>query len=588
MAEPRYPNVALDAADQSNGKEQDAKVTDLDHDRDSSQQQEETIDKEAQAGVRDVEAIATVWSNTSLIITYVMIWIIYFVMLMQQASSAALTPFVTSAFQLHSLTPTVGIISTITGGVCILTIAKILDVFGRPHGYALSLVIVTIGLIMMAATNTVEMYAAAQVFWTVGNNSLLYTVNIIVADTSSLRNRGLMTALTASPSIITIWLGGPISEGFLKGPGWRWVYGMFSIMVPIICAPLLVLLLTNLFKAKRQGVIVSEKEKRSPVASVLYYAREFDAVGLLLLTAGLSMFLLSFNLYGFQPLQWRSPLIICLLVFGVLFVVLFAVWEKFLAPVTFIPYSLLLDRNMVGACVLGTTLFISFFCWNSFFTSYLMVVHNLSVTNASYVYQIYGLGSSLFAIATGVAIRYTGRFKAMTLYGAIPIYILFMGLMIHFRDSKSSNLGLIIMCQIFLAAAGGIMLITPQIAAVSASNHQNVAVVMAVLSMFSAVGGAVGLTVAGTIWQNVFPVKLAEYLPVEALPELVNIYAMLEVQLMYPVGSPTRIAIQRAYADAQSMMLTGGTAVWVLAVVGVAIWRNTDVRSMKQVKGTVV
>ncbi|RXG42820.1 hypothetical protein VDGE_09805 [Verticillium dahliae] len=583
MAEPRHPDVPLHVA----SKEQEAKIRDLEHDRDSSQQQEETIDKEAQAGVRNVEAIATVWSKTTLIIAYVLIWIVYFVTLMQQMSSASLTPFVTSAFQLHSLTPTVGIISTVAGGVCILTIAKVLDVFGRPQGYAVSLVITTIGLVMMAATNSVEMYAAAQVFWTVGTNSLLYTVNIIVADTSSLRNRALMTALTASPNIITIWLGGPISEGFLNGPGWRWAYGMFSIIVPVLCAPLLALLLVNLSKAKEQGVIVSEKEKRSPVASVLYYAREFDAVGLLLLTVGLSMFLLSFNLYGFQPLQWRSPLIICLLVFGVLLVVLFALWEKFLAPVTFIPYSLLLDRNMVGACVLGTTLFISFFCWNSFFTSYLMVVHDLSVTKASYVYQIYGLGGSLFSIATGVAIRYTGRFKAITLYGAIPVYVLFMGLMIHFRDAKSSNLGLIIMSQVFLSAAGGIMLITPQIAAVSASNHQNVAVVMAVLSMFSAVGGAVGLTVAGTIWQNVFPVKLAEYLPVEAQPELFNIYAMLEAQLMYPVGTPTRIAIQKAYADAQSMMLTGGTAVWVLAVVGVAIWRNTDVRTMKQVKGNV-
>ncbi|KAM0324349.1 hypothetical protein ACHAQA_008130 [Verticillium albo-atrum] len=588
MGELQHPDVSLDAVNSSTGKDQDAVVRDLGHDNDSSQHHEKAIDEEAQAGVRDIEAIATVWSKSTLITAYVLIWIVYFVMLMQQASSVALTPWVTSAFQLHSLTPTVGIISYIVGGVCNLTVAKILDVFGRPQGYAAALLITMIGIIMMAATNSVEMYAAAQAFWTVGNNALLFSVNILVADTSSLRNRGLMTALTASPNIITTWLGGPISEAFLAGPGWRWCYGMFSIMVPILCAPLLGLLVFNYIKAKKHGVVSEKKGTRSPLASFVFYAREFDAVALLLLTAGLAMFLLSFNLYGLQALGWRSPLIICLLVFGIALIVTFAIWEKFWAPVTFIPYSLLLDRNVIGACFLGTVLFISFFCWNSLFSSYLMVVHDLSVTEASYVYQIYGLGSSLFTIATGLFIRYTGHFKAITLYGAIPVYILFMGLMIHFRDSSSANIGYIIMCQIFLSAAAGVIIITSQISAMSATSHQHIAVVMAILSMFSSIGGAVGGTIAGTIWQSIFPVKLAEYLPAEDLPELFNIYAMLEVQLSYPIGSPARIAIQRAYADAQSMMLTGGTAIWVLALVAVAFWRNTDVRTTKQVNGLVI
>ena len=62
-----------------------------------------------------------------------------------------------------------------------------------------------IGLIMMAACNTVEAYAAAQVFYTVGNNGLQYSLSVFVADTSSLRNRGLMQAVVSSPTMITGW-----------------------------------------------------------------------------------------------------------------------------------------------------------------------------------------------------------------------------------------------------------------------------------------------------------------------------------------------------------------------------------------------
>ncbi|OJI97292.1 hypothetical protein ASPVEDRAFT_79018 [Aspergillus versicolor CBS 583.65] len=179
--------------------------------------------------------------------------------------------------------------------------------------------------------------------------------------------------------------------------------------------------------------------------SVWYYAREFDAVGLLLLTAGLALFLLPFNLYTLQPLGWRSPLTICLLVFGVVLIVLFTLWERFFAPVTFIPFAILIDRNMVGACLLSTVLFISYYCWFSFFSSFLQVVNNLSVTHASYVAQIYSLGGNVFGIAAGILIRYTGRYKAMTLYGAIPIYALFMGLMAYFRIPGTS-IGYIILC----------------------------------------------------------------------------------------------------------------------------------------------
>ncbi|KAH7376823.1 siderophore iron transporter mirB [Plectosphaerella cucumerina] len=547
----------------------------------------EPKEDEAQHGVRGIEAIATIWSKTTLILVFVFVWIIFFVLLMQQASGAALLPYVTSSFQQHSLTPTVGIISSIFNGICTLTMAKIIDIFGRQNGYAISLTLATLGLVMMAATNSVEMYAAAQVFYTVGFTALQFTVSIIVADASSLRNRGVMTALTASPNIITTWLGGPISEAFLKGPGWAWCYGLFAIMLPVVCAPLLVILFTNYRRAKKQGIMTEAPSVGTPGQAFLYYCREFDAVGLFLLSSGLAMFLLPFNLYSFQPEGWKSPLVIGLLVAGIVVMASFVAWERFFAPKTFIPFELLSDRNVMGACILGATLFISFTCWNSLFGSFLQVVNCLSVTEASYVAQIYNIGGTLFAILAGVVIRYTGRFKGITLYGAIPVYTLFMGLMIHFRTA-GTGIGFIIMCQIFLACSSGVMTLTPAIAAMSVSTHQHIAVVMAMVNMVSSMGAAVGYTAAGAIWQSVFPVKLAEYLPVEELENLMTIYGVIDVQLSYPEGSPARLAIQRAYADAQSMMLTAGTVVWVVGFVAVAFWRDIDVRTIKQVKGLVV
>jgi MFS family permease len=544
------------------------------------------VDENAQPGVQQIEAVTVAWTTTALMVAYVMIWMIYFVEGVLAGTAASLNPYVTSAFAEHSLTPVVGIISSIIGGVTNLTLAKVLDVFGRPQGYLLCIFIATAGLIMMAACNNVEAYAAAQVFYTVGNNGLQYALGVFVADTSSLRNRGLMTAFASSPNMITCWLAGPISTAFLNGPGWRWCFGAFSIIVPAFTSPLAILFLYNYHKAKKQGLIPERNSGRKPWQSFVYYLREFDALGLLLLSAGVALFLLPFNLYTLQEQGWRAPLITCLLVFGIVLIIAFAIWEKFFAPVTFIPYSLLLDRTVLGACILSATLFTSYYCWASYFGSFLQVVNDLSVTHASYVVQTYTVGGVIFSILTGVFIHYTGRFKNLCLYFGIPMSILGIGLMIYFRH-PNGKIGYIVMCQIFISVAEGVVVICDEIAVMAAASHRHIAVVLAILGIFSGIGGAIGLTIAAAIWQGVFPVKLAEYLPAEELPNLLLIYEDLTTQLSYPVGTPARLAIQMAYGDAQKMMLVTGTAVWVLGLGAVVMWRDIGVIGIKQVKGHV-
>ncbi|KAJ2967707.1 hypothetical protein NQ176_g9531 [Zarea fungicola] len=105
--------------------------------------------------------------------------------------------------------------------------------------------------------------------------------------------------------------------------------------------------------------------------------------------------------------------------------------------------------------------------------------------------------------------------------------------------------------------------------------------------MFGNVGGAIGFTVASAIWQNTLPTKLLEYLPEDQQENLLMIYADINTQLSYPIGSPTREAIQHAYADAYLRLLATGTAVWVIGFGGVFMWRNINVIGVKQAKGHV-
>lgn len=321
--------------------------------------------------------------------------------------------------------------------------------------------------------------------------------------------------------------------------------------------------------------------------SIKHYFVEFDAFGVLLLSGGLALFLLPFSITSYQANGWRSSMIICMIVFGGLLIIAFGLYERFLSPKCFLPFHLLTDRTVLGACCLAAILFVSFFIWNSFFTSFLQVVQNLSITHAGYIESIYSVGACFWWLVVGVAIRYTGRFKWVALYFGVPLHILAVGLLIHFRQ-PNANIGYIIMCQIFLAFAGGACVIPEQMAVMVAVSHKYIAAVLAVEGMSSSIGGAIGQTISSAIWTGVFHRKLDHFLPRDVQQtDKAMIYESLSKQLSYPVGSAVRTAIVKAYGEAQKYMTIAGTAVLALGLVTAAVWRDYRVKDMDPAKGRV-
>ncbi|KAK1750376.1 siderophore iron transporter mirB [Echria macrotheca] len=560
----------------------------------SDSEREKTVDRQApydadpseeqQAGVQGIEGAAAVWTKWHLIAAYGLIWLIYFVTSTQEVVVRAFTPFVTSSFSMHSLTAATGIMSSIIAGLSKLPLAKILDVWGRPQGMALMLVFWVIGFIMMAVCDNVETYAAAQVFSLVGAQGVSYCLTVFVADTSALRNRGLMLAFATSPYIVTTWLGGPISEAFIQGAGWRWGFGIWAIITPVVVMPLILLFLWNQRKAKRMGVIHTEKG-RLTVKSVKKFVIQFDLLGVLLLAGGMALVLVPLSIWRFQAEQWRSPLIISMLVVGGVLVVVFALYEHFLAPVNFIPMHLVADRTVLCAGIMLTFVFFNSAVWGSYFSSMLMVVWNQTITKATYISNIYRVGSCFSALVMGYAIRRTRRYKWVAVYFSLPLMILGVGLMIHFRQ-PDSNIGYIIMTQVFVAFAGGPIVVAAEIAMMAPLQHRHLAAILAILDLFGSVGYAIGSAVSAAIWTGTFPEALRKHLPPGARIDF--IYSSLYSQLGYPVGSPTRIGISLAYAEAQRYMLITSVIALAAALAAAWMWRDTKLADDdRQVQGVV-
>ena len=76
--------------------------------------------------------------------------------------------------------------------------------------------------------------------------------------------------------MITAFAGPRSGQALLDGPGWRWGFGAFTIILPVVVAPMYALLHWNLRKARRQGLLVRERINRSAFEKVTWGITEFD------------------------------------------------------------------------------------------------------------------------------------------------------------------------------------------------------------------------------------------------------------------------------------------------------------------------
>ena len=106
---------------------------------------------------------------------------------------------------------------------------------------------------------------------------MIYSIDVVTADTSKLENRGLAFAFTSSPYMIIAFAGSKASEGFYNS-SWRWGFGAFSIIIPFVALGMGSILIISKQKAKKKGLLINESSGRTLTQSIWFYAVEFDSM----------------------------------------------------------------------------------------------------------------------------------------------------------------------------------------------------------------------------------------------------------------------------------------------------------------------
>ncbi|GAA5842134.1 hypothetical protein JCM11251_006535 [Rhodosporidiobolus azoricus] len=485
----------------------------------------------------------------------VLIYLLQWVAAMASSMTGSLSVFATSSFEQHSSgLSALSVATSIIGSVCLPFLSKLSDVFGRPHIYAL--------YVITLKSPTLAAYVVGNVFSSIGSGGFDLLNSILMADLTPLKWRGLAMGLLTSPYLVTVWYTSEIVTALSEDDKWRWGYGMFAIIYPVIWIPACVAMFYLERRALKDNLInievartgaddaeveqVAQVEQKTFGQKALQVIDECDFVGLILLGFGWALLLLPFSLYGGADGGFSNRSLIAMLAIGPACLVAFPLYEWKFAKYPCMPKRILLNRTFITAVLINVVYMIAAYLQLLYLSSYVYIVTDIDVRNWNYYNNVQNMGLCGVAIIVGLLFSATGRYKMWQLFG-LCIRIIGYGLLVN--KNGVHNYGQLVVSQLFAGAGSAFSSLGSQVAAQASVPHQDLALVCALLLLWSSVGAAIGDAVGGQWWGSHMPQKLAKYIPSLNATEIEALYDDVTLVKSYEWGSEVRDGAIKAYDE---------------------------------------
>ncbi|KAJ6785211.1 hypothetical protein PWT90_02945 [Aphanocladium album] len=505
------------------------------------------------AGVQKIEEVTRLWTPTAVLVAWTGMMLLAIVLSLDSLTVSSYQPYALSEFNSHSMLPAVSTLQNILNAATKPIMAKIADASGRAEAFSVSLVSIVLGFVINATSQSLGTMAAGQIVYSIGQVGIMFLQQILAADTTTLANRSIFGSLLYSPPILTAWIGGPIVEALVP-THWRWGYGMWAIIVPIVSIPLLLSIWAHQITGKKTFESVQTSGFISKCAQA-------DIPGLTLFVAGLVLLLLPMTLTVRFHDGWTSPQILAMICSGTVCFTGFVLYEIYVARYPILSIRLAKSRTVAAGCLTEAFFFMSYYIWQPYFYSFIVVVNDLSPKAATNVVTSQGVATAVVGLAAAFVVKYTGNCKWVIVSGTL-IKLIGGGIMIKYSNADAT-LVQIIFGQIIAGGGSGMISIVAQTAVQSVARHQDVANVTTLYEAARAISGAIGNAISGSIWTRLLRSKLESHLPAASKSQAARIQDSFTVATSYAVGSAERIAINQSYTEVMHTLLIVSIALLV-------------------------
>jgi MFS family permease len=500
----------------------------------------------------DFEWSIDIWLNLGAL------YLTYFSCVWSQAVPGSSLGFIQKAYPLDAAaSPWIAGVGSLC--LCVISsfIGELSDIFGRRYFLFFAACCGMTGMLISSRAESVGVIIGGQTITSVGF-SVGYLTTPLVAEIVPKRSRSLViSATTFLTGIVSIGGGvgmAAVMEHDVGGHNEGWRVGFY---------------LGAGFWALAFGLLFSYHPGKRPNPdglSVMARLRKFDWVGIFLATASLTMILVALQSGG-STFPWKSAQFISLITVGTFTLVALCVWEAMGAEHPLVPWQLFQHRNYAIGLTINFIEGVAAFGCQSFQSP---IVLNLLQPDyfKSGLYNLpSAAGTIAGALVTAIIVYKTREVKWIAIMGCafLTVSVGVMALL-----EPNINLAAWFLPTIVSGTCIGVFAVLNPVIATICTPNELVATSVMIGTSMRGLGGAIGIVMISTIFQNKITTYLPQQvggalaedgLPANLLPQVLgalstgDTVALLQIPGMSSETiSSLAAANQQAYADAYRYM----------------------------------
>ncbi|KAJ5623687.1 hypothetical protein N7490_012292 [Penicillium lividum] len=360
--------------------------------------------------------------------------------------------------------------------------AQLSNIFGRKPIIMIANLAFLGGSLICGITKSVGMLIGGRVVQGLGSGGCLIMVTVIIGDMFEVKERAKYYGLTGIVWAISSSVGPILGGVFTQTIGWRWC---FLINLPFDGVSLGVLF----FALKSQ-------KKRIPIMTGL---KSLDWIGSVLIIGGTVCFLYGLEVGASGQRPWKSAMVICQLVFGVVILGIFGFYEARFATNPLIPGLLLSSWTNVASIIVICLHSFVFVSYDYFLPLYFQVVLGFDAIISGVCLLALVVPLSAFTMSTGWYVRRKGDYQWPIWIGTC-FMTLGTGLFINF--DSTINWPKIITFQIVVSVGAGPLFQSPMIALQSHVRQVDIAAAMSTSSFMRSLCSSMSIVIGSVLLQK--------------------------------------------------------------------------------------